>query len=87
MFCTVTIKFHVSTLLTFSRFPDNNNNNNNSPQRLGKGARRVGNGRTSRDHPNNSIVDTNHITEKSNGHLRRQAVTQTSVKDHQLMLV
>ena len=41
---------------------------------------RVGNRRTSKDHPNYSIIEINQNTGK-----RTFAVTQTSVKDHQLM--
>ena len=39
------------------------------------------------DCPNNSTVKISQNTEKSPGDLRRLAVTQTPVKDHQLMLV
>ena len=39
------------------------------------------------DHPNNSIVENGQNTEKSPGDLRRLAVTQTSVRDHQLTLI
>ena len=39
------------------------------------------------DHPNNYITENSHNTEKSPGDLRRLAVTQTPVKDHQLMLM
>ncbi len=45
----------------------------------------TGNWRTSGDHPNYSTVENNQNTEKSPGDLRRLAVTQTPVKDHQLM--
>ena len=40
-----------------------------------------------RNHPNNYIVENGQNTEKSPGDLRRLAVTQTPVKDHQLMLM
>ena len=43
-------------------------------------------GRTSGDHPNGNIIENDQNTEKSPGDLRRLAVTQTSVKTHQLML-
>ena len=43
--------------------------------------------RTSRDHPNYSIFENGLNTEKSPGDLRRLAVTQTPVKDHQLTLM
>ena len=42
---------------------------------------------TIQDHPNYNIVTISQNTEKSSGDLRRLAVTQTPVKDHQLMLV
>ena len=58
-----------------------------SHQRIGKGTGRIGNKNTSGDHPNNSTVKIGQNTEKSPGDLRRLAVTQTPVKDHQLMLV
>ena len=40
-------------------------------------------GEPSGDHPNNSIIENGQNTEKSPGDLRRLAVTQTPVKDHQ----
>ena len=43
--------------------------------------------RTSGDHPNYYIIENDQNTEKSPGDLRRLAVTQTPVKDHQLKLV
>ena len=43
--------------------------------------------RTSRDHPNDSIIENGQNTEKSSGDLRRLAVTQTPVKNHQLKLM
>ena len=45
------------------------------------------NKRTSRDHPNYNIVDIGQNTEKSPGALGRFAVSQTPVRNHQLMLV
>ena len=42
---------------------------------------------TSRDYPNDSITENTQNTEKSPGDLRRLAVTQTPVKNHQLMLM
>ena len=42
---------------------------------------------TSGDHPNNWITENSQNTEKNPGDLRRLAVTQTPVKDHQLMLI
>ena len=38
------------------------------------------------DHPNYCIIEIGQNTGKSPGDLRRVAVTQTSVKDHQLTL-
>ena len=54
---------------------------------LVKGTGGVGNLKTSRDHPNYSIVRIGQNTEKNPGHLRRLAVTQTPVNDYQLTLV
>ena len=39
------------------------------------------------DHPNDSIIENGQNTEKSPGDLRKLAVTQTPVKDHQLTLL
>ena len=47
----------------------------------------LGSWRTSGDHPNYSIIENLQNTEKSHGDLRRLAVTQTPVKDHQLPLM
>ena len=44
---------------------------------------RLGNKKTSGDHPDNSIIETSQNTEKSAGDLRRLAVTQTPVENHQ----
>ena len=57
----------------------------NSSQRPGKGNGRVGNQRMNQDNPNYSIVEISQNTEKSSGDLGTLAVTQTPVKDHQLM--
>ena len=43
--------------------------------------------RTCRDHQNYSTVEIGQNTEKSPGDLRRLAVTQTPVENHQLTLV
>ena len=43
--------------------------------------------RTSGDHPNYNIIENGQNTEKSLGDLRRLAVTQAPVKDHQLKLM
>ena len=45
----------------------------------------LGNKRTSGDHSNYSIVEIRQNTEKSPGDLRRLAVTQTPVENHQLV--
>ena len=58
-----------------------------SHQRIGKRTRGLGNQKTSGDHLNYSIVEIAQNTEKSPGHLRRLAVIQTPVKDHQLILM
>ena len=54
----------------------------NSPLGLGKGAGRVENQRTSRDHPNYCIVKICPNTEKSPEELMRLAVIKTRVKNH-----
>ena len=59
----------------------------NDLQRLVTGAERVGNRRTSGDHPNYSIVEICLNTEKSPGDLRRLSILKTPVKDHHLTLV
>ena len=55
--------------------------------RIGTGIGGHSNKRTSEEHPNYSIVKIGHNTEKSPGDLRRLVVTQTPVRNHQLMLV
>ena len=57
-----------------------------NPQRIGKGTGRLGNKRTSRDHPGNSIIKIGYNTEKNPGDLRRP-FTQAHVKNNQLMPV
>ena len=59
----------------------------NDPQRLVKGTGRVGNRKSSRDHPNYDIVYIGQNTAKSPGDVRRLYVTQNPGKDHQLTLV
>ena len=59
----------------------------NGPQRHGKGARRAEKFRSNWEYLDNSIHDIGHNTEKSPGDLRRLAVTQTPMKDHQLTLM
>ena len=59
----------------------------NSPKRLGKEAGRMGNRRTSKEHPDYSIAQIGENPEKSPRKLRRLPFIQTPVKDHQLTLV
>ena len=56
----------------------------NSLQKIGIGTGRLGNKRTSWDCPDYSIIK---ISQKSPGELRRLAVTETPVRNHQLALV
>ena len=56
-----------------------------SHQRINKGTGRLGNKRTSGDHPNYCIIEIGQNTENCPRDLRRLAVTETPVKDHQLM--
>ena len=58
-----------------------------SHQRIIKGTGGLRNKRTSRDNPNYYIIEIGQNTKKSPRDLKRLAVTQTSVKDHQLMLM
>ena len=58
-----------------------------SHQGLIKGAGGLGNKRTNGDHPNYCIIEINQNTEKSPGDLKRLAVTQSPVKDHQVTLM
>ena len=52
-----------------------------------KGTGRLGNKRTSGDHPNIYTIENDQNTDMSAENLRRLAVTQISVKDHQLTLM
>ena len=52
-----------------------------------KGFGRLGNKRTSGDHPNYCIIEIRQNTKRSPGDLRGLVVTQTPVKDLQLTLV
>ena len=47
----------------------------------------LGSWRTGRDYPNDSIAENGQNPETSPGDLRRLAVTQTPVKNHQLTLM
>ena len=52
-----------------------------------KGSGGFGNKSTSGDHTNYYIIENGQNYEKNPGELRRLAVIQTSVKDHQLTLM
>ena len=52
-----------------------------------KGPRRFGSWRPSGDYPNDCIIENGQNTEKSPGDLRRLAVPQSPVKDHQITLM
>ena len=54
-----------------------------SNQTIIKGTGGHGNWRTSRNRPNCSNIENRQNTEKSPGDLRRLAITQTPVKNHQ----
>ena len=56
-------------------------------QSIGTGSWWLGNNRTSGDHPNYSIVEIDQNSKKSPGDLRRLAVTQTPLKNHQQRLM
>ena len=56
-------------------------------KRITKGTGGLGNWRTSGDHPNYYIVENAQNNEKCPADLRRLAVTQTPVKNHQLTLM
>ena len=55
--------------------------------RCDQGPGGFGSRRTGRDYPNNSIAKNGHNPETSPGDLRRLAVTQAPVKNHQLTLM
>ena len=55
-----------------------------SHQRISTMTGGLGNKRTSGDHPNYSIVKIGQDTEKSSELLRRHAITQTPMENHQL---
>ena len=56
-------------------------------KRVTKGTGRHASWMTSGDHPNYNIIENGQNTEKSPGNLRRLAVTETPVKNHQLKLM
>ena len=64
----------------------NYNNVENGQKKTIKGTGVLVSWRTSGDHPNCSNVENGKNTEKSFGDFRRLSVTQTPVKDHQLIL-
>ena len=58
-----------------------------SHQMMNKRTGGLGVKRTNEDHSNNSIIEIGQNTKKSPGNLRKLAVTQTRVENHQLTLV
>ncbi len=59
----------------------------NSKLRITKGTGGLGSWRTGGGHPNDSIIENGQNTEKNPGDLRRFAVTQAQVENHQLTLM
>ena len=57
-----------------------------SHQRIDTGTGGLENERSSGDHSNYNIIEIGQNTKKRPGHLKRLAVTQTSVENHQLTL-
>ena len=53
-----------------------------SHRRIDKGTGRLGNNRTSGEHPNYYIIEISQNTEKSPRDMRRLVIPQTPVKDH-----
>ena len=58
-----------------------------SNKRISKGTGGPRGWRTSRNHPNYSIIENGQNTEKCPGDLKRLSVTKTPVKNHQLKLL
>ena len=58
-----------------------------SHQSISAGSGGLGNKKKSGGHPNYSIVEIGQNTSKSSGYLRRLAVTQTPVENHQQTLM
>ena len=58
-----------------------------SHQKINKGTGGLENKRTNGDHPNYYTIEIGQNTEKSPGNLRRLAVTEILVKDHQLTVI
>ena len=59
---------------------ENDGDTRNDLQKLGEGARKVGNRKKRRDRPNYSLVKIDQNTEKSPGDLMKHAVTQSQWK-------
>ena len=59
----------------------------NNPQSFSKGTGRPENNRTREDHPNYIKAKIDENMEKSHGDLKRLAVAQTSVRNHQVRVV
>ena len=59
----------------------------NNPERFDKGTGSLRKLRTSKDLPDYSIIKIGENSEKGPGDMRRHVVTQTTVKNYQLMLV
>ena len=59
----------------------------NYNEKINKGSRRPRNNRTSKDHLIYSVIKIGQNTEKSPGDMGGVSVTQTSLKNHQLMLM
>ena len=84
------IRISTSTLLGYWKKHEGDNYTNNdwcSHPKIIKKTGRLGGWRMSGDHPNYSIIENGHNTEKSPGDLKRLAVTQTPVKNHQLKVM
>ena len=58
-----------------------------SHERIDTRTRELGNNMTSGNHPDYCIIKIRQNSEKSPGHMKRLAVTQTPVKKHKLQLI
>ena len=67
--------------------PLNKETKPNNFQMIGKGIRGVGNKRTSKDHPDYSIIKIGKNTEESPGDSRNFAVTKIIMRNHQPTLL
>ena len=63
------------------------NCNRCSHERIDKGTGKFGIKNMCEDHPNSSVIKIDQNIKKSPGDLKRFAVTQTPIEEHQLMLV